>query len=115
WMKIRWRILPSLLLVWSAAANALDAVDTTQSQAMIDFLDSCHDGTAPSAAIEQVMRLPGTQLVVAQQNISRRITPAQYRATLVSACKGEIARLQPSEPGARFEKGVEGLTGDVAP
>src|SRR6478752_7715322 len=77
-MKIRWCVLPLFLLVWSAAANALDAVDTTQSQAMIDFLDSCHEGTVQTAAIEQVMKLPGTQLVIAQQNISRRISATQY-------------------------------------
>lgn len=114
-MKIRWRFFPSLLLVWSAAANARDAVDTAQGQAMIDFLDGCHEGTLPPAAIEQVMGLPGTQLVIAQQNISRRITAAQYRTILISACQGKIARLQASEPGARAEKGLEGLTGDVAP
>ena len=105
-MKRCWRILPPFLLLWLSVANALDVVDTAQSQAMIDFLDSCHAGTGPLAAIEQVMALPGTQLVIAQQNISRRITPAQYRATLLSACRGEIPRLQPSEPGARAQKGV---------
>jgi hypothetical protein len=114
-MKIRWRILPSLLLLWSSVAHALDAVDTAQSEAMIDLLDRCHEGTVPPATIEQVMGLPGTQLVIAQQNISRRIIAAQYRATLVSACRGDIPRLQLSESGARAEKGVEGLTGDVAP
>lgn len=114
-MKIRWRILPPVLLLWLSVANALEAVDTAQSQAMIDFLDRCHEGTVSPAAIEQVMAFPGTQLVIAQQNISRRITPAQYRTTLVSACRGKIPGLQPSESGARAEKGVEGLTGDVAP
>src|SRR5690348_1123537 len=82
---------------------------------MIDFLDNCAAGTAPPPAfLEEVMALPGTQLVIAQQNISRRITSEQYRATLASACKGEIARLQPLESAARAQKGVEGLTGDVA-
>lgn len=41
-MKIRWRILPPVLLLWLSVANALEAVDTAQSQAMIDFLDRCH-------------------------------------------------------------------------
>lgn len=114
-MKIRWRILPPFLLLWLSAANALDAVDTTQSQAMIDFLDRCHEGSVPPEVIERVMGLSGTQLVIAQQNISRRIRPEQYRATLVSACEGKIPGLRPSELGARAEKGVEGLTGDVGP
>ena len=34
--------MPPFLLLWLSVANALDAVDTAQSQAMIDFLDSCH-------------------------------------------------------------------------
>jgi len=114
-MKIRWRILPPFLLLWASAAHALDLVDAAQSQAMIDLLDNCHHGTVPPEAIEQFMTLAGTQLVIAQQNISRRITPTQYRAILVSVCKGEIPRLQPSELGARAEKGVEGLAADVAP
>jgi len=114
-MKIRWRILLHVLLLWSIAANALGVVDAVQSQAMIDFLDGCRDGKVPPAELEKVMGLPGTQLIVAQQNISRRITSAHYRATLVSACRGELPRLQPSESGARAEKGVEGLTEDVAP
>ena len=107
---MRCRILCLSLLVWASIAVAMDPVDSAQSHAMIDFLDNCHAGTVPPSAIEQVMALPGTQLLIAQQNISRRITPAQYRATLVSACKGDIARLQPSEAGARAEKGMEGLT-----
>ena len=65
--------------------------------------------------LNKLWNFPGTQLVITQQNLSRRITAAQYRATLISACHGENPRLQPSEPGARAEKGVEGLTQDVAP
>jgi len=98
-MTIRRRILPSILLLSSGVVHALDAVDTTQSQAMIDFLDRCHDGTVPPEAIERVMALAGTQLVIAQQNISRRITPAQYRAALVSACRGEMPACNLQSPG----------------
>jgi hypothetical protein len=114
-MTRRWRILPTLLLLWPSGVNALDAVDTAQSEAMIDLLERCRQGAEWPAAIEQVMGLPGTQLVIAQQNISRRITAAQYRTTLAASCRGQIARLQPSESGARAEKGVEGLIADVAP
>jgi len=89
-MKMSWRELLPLLLLYSSAANALGVVDTAQSQAMIDLLDNCAAGTVPPGAVEQVMALPGTQLVIAQQNISRRITSEQYRATLASACKGGL-------------------------
>ena len=105
--------LPFILVV--GLASAQNTVDTTQAQAMLKLLESCHAGDVPPAAIEQVMDLPGTRLIIAQQNISRRITSAQYQAVLASACKGETADIQPSEPGARAEKGVQGLTRDVAP
>ena len=82
---------------------------------MVKLLQDCHAGEVPDRRIEQVMLLPGTQLIVAQQNISRRITSAQYRAVLVSACKGEIAQIEPFDSGARAKKGVQGLIGDVAP
>lgn len=90
-------------------------VDATQAQAMVEFLRECSVGPVSAQAIDKVIALPGAQLIVDQQNISRRITTAQYRDVLTSACKGEVAHIEPSEAGARAEKGVQGLTGDVAP
>jgi hypothetical protein len=82
---------------------------------MLQLLERCHAGVVPPEAIDQVMDLPGTRLIIGQQNVSRRVTPAQYRAVLAAACGGESARITPSEPGARAEKGVQGLSNDVAP
>ena len=104
-----------LVAALSLAAHAANSVDVTQATAMLRLLERCHAGVVPSQAIDQVMDLPGTRLIIGQQNVSRRVTPAQYRAVLVAACGGEIARVTPSEPGARAEKGVQGLTEDVAP
>lgn len=112
---MRQRLLYLSFLLVLRLASAQSSVDTAQGQAMIKLLESCHVGDASPASIEQVMDLPGTRLIIAQQNISRRITSAQYRTVLASACKGETAGIQPSEPGARAEKGVQGLTGDVFP
>lgn len=109
-----------LMFVLLAAALPVCAktettVDATQARAMLALLQRCHKGPVPPQDIAQVIALPGTQLIIGQQNISRRITPQQYEAVLTSACKGETAHLNPSEPGARAEKGVKGLTQDVAP
>lgn len=108
-------LLPFSLALALPVASAQNTVDATQAVGMVNLLERCHVGGVPHTTIEQVIRLPGTQLIIAQQNISRRITSAQYRAVLTSACKGEIAHIQPSESGARAEKGVQGLTRDVAP
>jgi hypothetical protein len=104
-----------LIVLTSSVAFAQGPVDQVQADAMVKLLESCARGEVQQESVEKVMNQPGTQLIVAQQNISRRITSAQYRTVLVSTCKGKIAQIQPSEPGARAEKGVQGLTNDVAP
>ncbi len=98
-----------------AQAFGQGAPDLSQAQAMLELLRSCHDGKVSNAAVEKVLGMPGTALVVGQQNISRRVTMQQYREVLQAACAGKIADVKPDEAGARAEKGVLGLTQDVAP
>ena len=81
----------------------------------MELLRSCHDSTATTTAIDRVLSLPGTGLVVQQQNISRRVSVQQYREGLQAACAGKIADVKPAERGVRAEKGVAGLTQDVGP
>jgi hypothetical protein len=109
----RFLFFPFILALGVASVQI--PVDTTQAQTMVKLLQACHTGKVPDQGIEQAMLLPGTQLIVAQQNISRRITSAQYRAVLVDACKGKVAQIEPFDSGARAKKGVQGLIEDVAP
>jgi len=109
------QVLVMFVAVMAHATYAANTVDSVQAQAMLNLLERCHLGGVPAQAIDQVMDLPGTRLIVGQQNVSRRVTAAQYREVLASTCRGEIAQVRPSEPGARAEKGVQGLTDDVAP
>lgn len=101
------------LLDGTAAAQG--APDFSQAEAMLQLLRSCHEKTVPAGAIDGVPSLPGTGLVVQQQNISRRVTKQQYREVLQAACAGKVAEVKPAEAGARAEKGVAGLTQDVGP
>jgi len=89
--------------------------DFTQADAMLDFLQSCAAGKSSPRALDHVVSLPGTELVVKQQNISRTVTMDQYRSVLQAACAGKIAAVKPAEPGTRAQKGVDGLTQDVVP
>jgi hypothetical protein len=106
-------LVAALSLLAPAVAPAANPLDATQAEAMLRLLQRCHAGVVPAQAIDPVMDLPGTRLIIGQQNVSRRVTAAQYREVLASACGGEIARVTPLEPGARAEKGVQGLTEDV--
>jgi hypothetical protein len=82
---------------------------------MLELLRSCHDNKVSTEAVDRVLSLPGTGLVVQQQNISRRVTVQQYREVLEAACTGKVADVKSAEPGARAAKGVTGLTQDVGP
>ena len=116
---LRIRLVPTLL-VSAAVASAVSGyakthVDATQAQAVVGLLRECSAGPVSAQAIDRVIALSGTQLIIGQQNISRRITTAQYREVLVAACSGAVAHVKPFEAGARAEKGAQGLTEDVAP
>jgi hypothetical protein len=89
--------------------------DFTQAEAMLHFLRSCAANKSTPQELDRVITLPGTALVVQQQNISRRVTMEQYRGVLQAACAGKIAAVKSAEAGTRAERGVEGLTQDVAP
>jgi hypothetical protein len=99
----------------SPQALAQQMPDFTEAEAMLHFLQSCAAGKASPQALDRLIALPGTELVVQQQNISRRVTMEQYRSVLQAACARKIAVVKPAEAGTRAERGVEGLTQDVAP
>jgi hypothetical protein len=96
-------------------ALAQQTPDFTEAEAMLHFLQSCAAGKASTQELDRLIALPGTELVVEQQNISRRVTMEQYRSVLQAACARKIAVVKPAEAGTRAERGVEGLTQDVAP
>jgi hypothetical protein len=122
-MGLRQRLFSSALIFHSllmlsllmGCAKGQSIPDFSQAEAMLELLRSCHDNKVSIAAIERVLSLPGTGLVIQQQNISRRVTDQQYRRVLEAACAGKIADVKPAEPGARAEKGVTGLIHDVGP
>src|SRR5208282_835360 len=109
-LTITFLLLAELL---ASSAEGQSAPDFSQAQAMLELLRSCHDNKIPADAIDRVLALAGTGLVVQQQNISRRVTVQQYREVLQAACLGKVAEVKPAEAGARAEKGVAGLTQDV--
>jgi Putative zinc dependent peptidase (DUF5700) len=108
-----------ILAVYSAiaapGAQAQQTPDFSQAEAMLDLLRSCATDKASPQEVDHVVALPGTDLVIKQQNISRTVTMNQYRSVLEAACGGKIAVVKAEEDGTRAERGVEGLTQDVGP
>jgi hypothetical protein len=113
--KLLLPIIPLAFVLLAGPAVAQNAPDSSQAEAMLELLRSCRDNNVTVAAIDRVISLPGTALVVQQQNISRRVTMQQYREVLRAACLGRVVEVKPAEAGARAEKGVTGLMQDVGP
>jgi len=103
------RVIALALLVACTHAHGR-GVDYAQADAMLDFLE-----TPRAAQLEAVMAAPGTALIVAQQNVSRRITAAQYRTVLAAIGADRAPALAPADDSERAKRGVAGLRDDVWP
>jgi hypothetical protein len=113
--KLRIVFLGLTLVAAPSFCNAAISIDATQAQEMLRLLDRCKDNAVSAQAVDEVLALPGTGLIIAQQNVSRRVTHAQYKSVVIAACRGDVAHIEPAESGARAEKGVQGLVRDVVP
>jgi hypothetical protein len=80
---------------------------------MLAFLSAPAAGRAK--LVDPVLAAHGTDLVIAQQNISRRVTKEQYAEVLRSFADGREPRLAPADASERARKGVDGLRKDVLP
>ena len=89
-----------------------DPVDLSQADTMLALLRA----RPPTPAhIDAVMAAPGTALIVKQQNLSRRVTAAQYRTTLSAITADTAPAIEPADIGERAKRGVAGLRDDVWP
>jgi hypothetical protein len=101
------------LLTVSLLLAAASSADATQAEKMLALL-SAPPG-ARSQRVDAVLAAHGTDLVVGQQNISRRVTREQYAEVLRAFAQGREPRLEPADAGERARKGVDGLLKDVRP
>lgn len=86
-MKPRAHLAASALLlglVGTAPAQSSPAclppeVNVGQAKAFLAYLNGVASKTATAAETEAVLQQEGTELLIAQQNIARRVTAQQYR------------------------------------
>jgi hypothetical protein len=98
----------------AAAAGVPQRVDFRQAELFLRFLRAVATGRPASALIDSLLGQPGTQLVIRQQNISRTVTPEQYRMVLVHAADSTPPAFAPAET-ERGRRGINGLVQDIWP
>ncbi len=99
----------------SPAAPAQRSAEVGQARLMLEILRAAAAGPLTEVQMEAAMSSRGTQLVIEQLNLSRQVTPAQYRALLAGLSRPELPALTQAGDGERARLGLEGLRADVWP
>ena len=76
-----------LLTTWATLpfpARAQRRLDDSQARLVLRFLGAVEKNEDAKPLIDSIMAAPGTGLVIAQQNLSRRVSAAEYREVLVA-------------------------------
>jgi len=97
----------------SAQVRPEARVDFAQADLMVGVLRSVARGPLSEADIDAVLAARGTQLVIAQQNISRMVSPEQYRVLLRNLHRSGPPDIMPVDDSERARRGVDGLRNDV--
>jgi len=91
------------------------AVDVSQAEMMLQVLAAARSEQPPAEVLRKVMTAHGTELVIQQQNISRAVSPSQYRMILERLHNDVMPAIPAVAPGERARRGVDGLERDVWP
>lgn len=107
-----------LLTTWATLpfpARAQRRLDDSQARLVLRFLGAVEKNEDAKPLIDSIMAAPGTGLVIAQQNLSRRVSAAEYREVLVAFAEHRDPRIAVDTTDPRAVKGREGLLHDVLP
>jgi Putative zinc dependent peptidase (DUF5700) len=104
---------PCLLGLFASASPS--AADTSQADRMLALLRTAGAGKVSAELTSSVLEAHGTDLVVQQQNVSRKVSKDQYRLLLEGLLAAEPPTIVPVDGSERSRRGVEGLVRDVRP
>ena len=96
-------------------ARSMALVDESQAEMMLQVLAAARSEQPPSEVLRNVMTARGTELLTQQQNISRVVSPSQYRLILERLHNDVMPAIPAVAPGERARRGVDGLEQDVWP
>ena len=105
-------VLAILIIVSRVAAAQTPAarLDDAQASHVLRFLRAvaATDTSTARLLVDSVMAAKGTALIIAQQNVSRRVTSDEYREVLLSLAEHRAPRFASPPANARAAKGREG-------
>ena len=126
-MELSWNRFVSILMTFTIGVSCVSAivsgyseehhnlVDFSQAELMLRFLRSGAGVNTTEVKIDSILAAHGTQLIIQQQNISRRVTQAQYRELLSNLGSEEWPDIVVADDSERSRRGIIGLRNDVWP
>lgn len=84
-------------------------VDFTQADMMLEFLMGLEKGEPVSHKIEPLLQAEGTELIVKQMNIVRKVSLRQYGQILKGLVDNRLPDIEPVDSTERAKRGVHGL------
>jgi hypothetical protein len=110
-----WMIALAFFVLFRLSAAQARSADFEQTDRMLALLRLASSGPVPAREVVSVLDAHGTELILEQQNISRRVRRDQYRSLLESLSREEPPPLEPVDGSERSRRGLEGLRNDVWP
>lgn len=99
----------------TAAQTTTHRLDDSQPRVLLRYLEAVAQHRDARPLVDTLMASRGTGLVIAQQNLVRRVTAAEYREILLAVAEVREPRLEFDANDPRSQKGAEGLVRDVLP
>lgn len=88
-------------------------INISQAKMMLNFLESINNKKPLGNKIEQIMSEEGTELIIRQMNLVRKVTKDQYKLVLLGLCMGQLPVIAPADSSEKAVRGLSGLKRDV--
>ncbi len=86
-----------------------------QADLMLDLLQNISEGKNCDKLIDSIMNAEGTELIIRQMNIVRKVSQVQYKQILTSLKNNQAPDIKPMDSSERAKRGVAGLINNVRP
>jgi len=90
-------------------------IDISQAELMLTYLDNDFGEQPDSLFLDKIMKAKGTELIIRQMNLARKVSHAQYRTLLAGFSVNRLPSIQPVDSTERAQRGIDGLVNNVWP
>ena len=88
-------------------------IDISQAELMLTFLETITGRQPDTIFLDKIMQAKGTELLIQQMNLARRVSHEQYQTLLSGLYTDSLPLIQPIDSTQRAQRGIDGLVNNV--